>query len=226
MQPDASPICYFPSPRLSRSRSRSRCRCCCCCFCFCFCFCRCLFLPNESGTIGCPIHRSSIAMSGNVSPYPASSCSCCAVAVACPFVCHPAGICFCRCCCLFSPPPKRIVISTEALDSLSVQRAVEKPALSEAERDPRISPLPLSVLPQPPQPTKEAEGHPFRGAEDKPRRQGASALPRATSKGPECSPERSRRGVTTHPLLLLSPLLSTPYAYSLSPVFLSNPQTT
>ena len=24
----------------------------------------------------------------------------------CPFVCHPAGICFCRCCCLQSMPPQ------------------------------------------------------------------------------------------------------------------------
>lgn len=38
-----------------------------------------------------------------------------------------------------SPPPKqKPVISTEATGSLTVRRAVEKPALSEAEWDPRI----------------------------------------------------------------------------------------
>jgi len=49
-----------------------------------------------------------------------------AVAVACSFVCHPVGICFCFCCCVFSLSPQQNVISTEALDSLTVQRAVER----------------------------------------------------------------------------------------------------
>jgi len=40
-----------------------------------------------------------------------------AVAVACSFVCHPVGICL---------SPQQNVISTEALDSLTVQRAVER----------------------------------------------------------------------------------------------------
>jgi hypothetical protein len=41
----------------------------------------------------------------------------------------------------FRGPPTEIVISTEATHSLTVSRAVEKPALSEVEWDPRISPF-------------------------------------------------------------------------------------
>jgi hypothetical protein len=102
------------------------------------------------------------------------------VAVACPFACHPVGICCCRCSgrCILQWPlhviltlneveggtrisegseatrvPSTLqsnVISTEAAHSLIVSSAVEKPALSVAERDPCISllslPLPLLVL--------------------------------------------------------------------------------
>jgi hypothetical protein len=49
------------------------------------------------------------------------------------FGCHPEGICFCRCSRRAAPPnpPNRrteIVISTEAIHSLFVNRAVEKSA--------------------------------------------------------------------------------------------------
>jgi hypothetical protein len=54
-------------------------------------------------------------------------------AVACSFVCHPVGICFCLCCCLFSHlPPRQRHLST-ALDGETVQRAEEKPVLSIVE---------------------------------------------------------------------------------------------
>jgi hypothetical protein len=42
----------------------------------CFCPCRCLFFRPDQQSTGCPIHRSLIAMSGNVILFPASSCRC------------------------------------------------------------------------------------------------------------------------------------------------------
>jgi len=47
------------------------------------------------------------------------------VAVACPFVCHPVGICGLPLPALASLNRKQNVISTEAADSIIVRRAVE-----------------------------------------------------------------------------------------------------
>jgi len=52
---------------------------------------------------------------------------------------------------VLSNPTLRRVISTEAANSLIVCCAVEKPALSEVEWDPRILPFPLPVLTHPTQ---------------------------------------------------------------------------
>jgi hypothetical protein len=56
-------------------------------------------LSNQPQKNGCPIHRGLIAMSGNEYTQPTSLCFAVvfalAVAVVCPFVCHPVGICFC-----------------------------------------------------------------------------------------------------------------------------------
>src|SRR6266487_3033172 len=52
-------------------------------------------------------------MGGKVNSSPASSCRCFALAFVLLFVipqgffCHPVGICFCFCCCLFSHLPPR-----------------------------------------------------------------------------------------------------------------------
>jgi hypothetical protein len=82
------------------------------------------------------LHRPAVALvvasreaKAGVFAFRQTPAFCSGVAVACLFVCHPVGICFCRCCCLFSSPPKE----NRHLDrsrAVSSHDAVERPRIS------------------------------------------------------------------------------------------------